>query len=66
MKHTNKVRAMKGVKPGRGSAGRANQTGRGHHAERKSEGPRPDAFRDVSVACKLWLVSHGHWQGFGG
>ena len=66
MKKTlNKVREMKGVRPGRGSAGRANAAlnGKGFRCgEAKRVGFRvgaPDGFVDVDRACKKWLVEHG-------
>jgi hypothetical protein len=64
-KNQNKVRLMKGVRPGRGSAGRANAAlnGKGY---RKGEVSRvgfkvggPDAFNDVARACKKWLMKQG-------
>jgi hypothetical protein len=64
-KSLNKVRQMKGVRPGRGSAGRANAAlnGKGY---RKGEVNRvgfkvrgPDSFSDVGRACREWLAKQG-------
>lgn len=44
-----KRRQMKGVKPGNGSAGRANAAPIG------VRGPRQDRFLDVLIAAREWL-----------
>ncbi len=57
MKQMNKVREMCGVRPGRGSAGRA----KGSHVEKRltAEGPaRFVGFGDVGRACDRWLMEH--------
>jgi len=60
-----KRRAMKGVKPGVKSAGRANAAlnGKGwRHGEVNRVGFKvhgPDAFSDVGRACQEWLRQHG-------
>jgi hypothetical protein len=64
-KSLNKVREMKGVRPGRGSAGRANAAinGKGYrHGEVNRVGFKvrgPDAFGDVGRACQEWLRKQG-------
>lgn len=51
-KQMNKVRAMTGVRPGIGSAGRANA------ATRAAEAPTKVSFADVGRACDRWLRKH--------
>ena len=53
-KQWNKVRNMKGSRPGGGSAGRAN----GSHVEKRltAAGPVMTGFIDVNRACTRWLM----------
>lgn len=59
-KHLNKVRDMAGVRPGFGSAGRAN----GSNVEKRQASEIPDSsaqftgFGDVGRACHVWLMKH--------
>ena len=58
MKNQNKIRKMKGVKPGRGSAGRVNAGVK----KRKAQGAvmqQMTYFPDVAAACTDWLRSKG-------
>jgi hypothetical protein len=59
-KQLNKVRAMKGVRPGRGSAGRAKRAG-WHQGRAMTVGftARMDSYADVGRACQVWLRDHG-------
>lgn len=50
MKHLNKVRAMTGVGPNRGSAGRSNAVTRVEAVG--------GFFMDVGRACEVWLRAH--------
>jgi hypothetical protein len=67
MKQWNKVRSMKGVAVGRGSAGRARATGAKARAERERQARAVvgrltqggEYFPDVLRACRRWLREHG-------
>jgi hypothetical protein len=55
-KQLNKVRNMKGSRPGGGSAGRAN----GNHVEKRAAAPASPftGFGDVGRACDRWLMKN--------
>lgn len=58
MKNQNKIRSMKGVVPGIGSAGRSDK----HWRERQ---PKQDSFGDVGRACTEFFKRQGMpWGAF--
>ena len=58
-KHMNKVRHMKGVLVGRGTAGRANANGSKKLKERSKPVGASGYFSDVAHACNAWLRKRG-------